>query len=185
MTAWGHEADIPRDWRDRLLAVGTRSVLFGAHQFLLHPLCLFLAWWRLYGFPADPRLWVVFFAHDLGYWGLRDLDGDAGQLHPAWGGALVGRWFGRAWGDLCLGHSRYYAQRVGIPVSKLMRADKYATCLMPLWLYVALVWLSGEYKEYIIIHGKSGAQFPPTLLGWARCMRADWLAAYGPGAGGA
>jgi hypothetical protein len=54
--------------------VGTKSILFGAHQFVLHPLILFVAWWQLYGFPADPRLWVAFVVHDLGYWGKPNMD---------------------------------------------------------------------------------------------------------------
>ncbi|MDQ6662779.1 MAG: hypothetical protein M3Z23_00090, partial [Acidobacteriota bacterium] len=43
------------------MKIGTRSVLFGAHQFLLHPVFLAIAWRRLYGFPWDPRLWAAFF----------------------------------------------------------------------------------------------------------------------------
>jgi hypothetical protein len=41
--------------------IGTKSVLFGAHQFLLHPMFLALAWWRLYGFPREVWLWIAFF----------------------------------------------------------------------------------------------------------------------------
>ncbi len=29
--------------------VGTRSLLFGAHQFAIHPWFVAAAWWRLYG----------------------------------------------------------------------------------------------------------------------------------------
>ena len=48
------------------MKVGTKSVLFGAHAFWLHPFFVAVAWTRLYGFPWDPRLWVAFFVHDLG-----------------------------------------------------------------------------------------------------------------------
>ena len=51
------------------MKIGTRSVLFGAHAFWLHPWFVAAAWWKLYGFPWDPRLWVAFFLHDLGYFG--------------------------------------------------------------------------------------------------------------------
>lgn len=51
------------------MKTGTKSVLFGAHCFFIHPLFVALAWWKLFGFPWDPRLWVAFFVHDLGYWG--------------------------------------------------------------------------------------------------------------------
>src|SRR3990167_10895950 len=48
------------------LTIGTKSVLFGAHQFLIHPWFVAWAWWKLYGFPFDPRLWVAFYVHDIG-----------------------------------------------------------------------------------------------------------------------
>ena len=60
--------------------VGTRSLLFGVHQFAIHPWFVAAAWWRLYGFPFDPRLWVAFFVHDLGYWGKPNMDGAEGDL---------------------------------------------------------------------------------------------------------
>lgn len=41
------------------MKIGTRSLLYGAHQFMLHPLFLALAWRKLYGAPLDPRLWVA------------------------------------------------------------------------------------------------------------------------------
>ena len=31
------------------MKVGTRSLLFGSHQFMLHPLFVAIAWRRLYG----------------------------------------------------------------------------------------------------------------------------------------
>ena len=50
------------------MKVGTKSVLFGAHCLLIHPVCLAIASWRLYGFPWDLRLWLAFGVHDIGYW---------------------------------------------------------------------------------------------------------------------
>src|ERR1700676_2969289 len=72
--------------RKRFLSLGTRSVLFGAHQFILHPLFLAVAWTKLYGFPLDPRLWAAFFLHDVGYLGKDNLDGAEGETHPELGG---------------------------------------------------------------------------------------------------
>lgn len=43
------------------MTVGTKSLLFGAHQFLIHPWFVAWGWWTLYGFPFDPRLWAAFF----------------------------------------------------------------------------------------------------------------------------
>ncbi len=58
------------------MTVGTRSVLFSAHQFVIHPWFVAAAWWRLYGFPWAPRLWVAFFVHDLGHCGRAWSTGD-------------------------------------------------------------------------------------------------------------
>lgn len=76
------------------MRIGTKSVLFGAHCFFLHPWFVALAWWKLYGFPRDPRLWVAFFVHDLGYIGKPNMDGPEGETHPEFG-ARVMRWFDR------------------------------------------------------------------------------------------
>lgn len=63
------------------MKVGTKSLLFGAHNIFIHPFLVFIAWWRLYGFPADPRLWVAFIVHDWGYLGKPNMDGPEGETH--------------------------------------------------------------------------------------------------------
>jgi len=75
------------------LSIGTRSVLYGYHQFLIHPLFVAWGWWKLYGFPWDPRLWVAFFVHDLGYIGKPNMDGDEGEQHPWVGATIMGELF--------------------------------------------------------------------------------------------
>lgn len=35
------------------MKVGTKSLLFGAHNIFIHPFLVFIAWWRLYGFPEN------------------------------------------------------------------------------------------------------------------------------------
>jgi len=60
-------------------------------------------WWTLYGFPFDPRLWVAFFVHDLGYIGKPNMDGPEGtrlgravarrglgEVGPGWAGGAGG-----------------------------------------------------------------------------------------------
>jgi len=128
--------------------IGTRSVLFGAHQFALHPWFVAAAWWRLYGFPCDPRLWVAFAIHDLGYLGKPNMDGAEGERHPEWAARVMGRLFGRGWHDFCLLHSRFYAKALDRPFSRLCVADKLAIALTPSWLYVPMVRLTGEINEY-------------------------------------
>jgi hypothetical protein len=72
------------------MKIGTKSVLFGAHCFLLHPWFVLWAWIKLYGFPWDPRLWVAFFVHDLGYWGKPNMDGPEGETHVELGAKIMG-----------------------------------------------------------------------------------------------
>jgi hypothetical protein len=85
--------------------VGTRSVLYGYHAFYLHPLFVARGWYALYGWRRvqigirsvhdhgatvyvrvwtsllDPRLWLSFFLHDLGYLGSPNMDGPEGERH--------------------------------------------------------------------------------------------------------
>lgn len=77
------------------MKIGTKSVLFGAHCFFLHPWFVATAWWKLYGFPWDPRLWVAFFVHDLGYWGKPNMDGPEGETHVEFGAKVLGFLFDR------------------------------------------------------------------------------------------
>lgn len=163
-------------------SVGTRSVLFGAHCFLIHPWFVALAWWRLYGFRTvedphvgavslrDPRLWLAFVVHDLGYWGKPNMDGDEGELHPVWGARVMSRlfdaeddrllwlfdpgtndtidWVG-PWGKFSLYHSRFLSKGHGTTYSLLCVADKLAVALEPWWLYLPRVVATGEIREYI------------------------------------
>lgn len=145
--------------------IGTKSVLFGVHQFILHPLLLAIGWWKAYGFRRveigvagdlavcaslrDPRLWVAFVVHDIGYLGKPNMDGPEGETHPELGARIMRSLFGDAWGDLVLLHSRYYAKKLGRPVSALCFADKWVIVLEPAWLYLPRVWLSGELGEFI------------------------------------
>ncbi|MDQ2947929.1 MAG: hypothetical protein M3Y27_18685 [Acidobacteriota bacterium] len=131
------------------MKIGTRSVLFGAHQFLLHPVFLAFAWRKLYGFPWDLRLWAAFFVHDLGYLGSGDMDGSEGEKHVELGAHIMRTLFGNSWGEFCGRHSRYYARSRGLTVSRLCVADKLAFVLTPNWLYLPMTRATGEIFEYI------------------------------------
>lgn len=148
------------------MKIGTKSVLFGAHQFLIHPVFVFFAWWKLYGFPWDPRLWVAFFVHDLGYLGKPNMDGPEGDWHVTLGAEIMGWLFDRfgkcraghqdhkyhvSWYCFCFYHSRFMAKRYGVKVSRLCIADKLATSFEPWWLYLPRVILSREIKEYMAL----------------------------------
>lgn len=125
--------------------------MFGCHQFILHPLLLALAWWKLYRFPWHWKLWLVFVVHDWGYWGMPDMDGEQGEQHPKLGAEIVRRLLGDRWAQFTLCHSRYYAQRVNLPVSRLCLADKLSIVITPNWLWILLARLSGELDYYM--HG--------------------------------
>jgi hypothetical protein len=138
-------------------AVGTKSVLFGVHQFLWHPITVLLAWIELYGIPNWREL-VCIFIHDLGYWGKPNMDGYEGEKHPEWA-AWFATWyldrFPRLpyfpyddYHDLCLLHSRSYAKKVKRQPSKLCWADKLSVKYDPWWFYLLRARLSGEIWEY-------------------------------------
>lgn len=131
------------------MKVGTKSVLFGAHCFFIHPWFVALAWWKLYGFPWDPRLWVAFFVHDLGYIGKPNMDGEEGELHPFRGAFIMGALFGKRWYEFTLYHSRFLAKKAGAQYSRLCVADKLALVITPSWIYLPMVRATGEIKEYM------------------------------------
>src|SRR4051812_8551241 len=186
------------------MKIGTKSVLFGVHQFLLHPLFIAIGWWQEYGFRRvriaervaytivdfetgnqvdfidytdtwllDPRLWVAFCVHDLGYIGKPNMDGSEGEEH-VWLGAKIMHWlFDRPkakwvykaleghrhltpiftlnfkWRNFTLYHSRFYAKKNNSHFSKLCVADKLSIVLEPWWLYLPRVNWSGEIDEYM------------------------------------
>jgi len=130
--------------------IGTRSVLYGAHCAILHPWFLALAWWKLYGFPCDIRLWAAFWLHDVGYISKRDMDGADGETHVELGARLMTALFGESWGAFTAAHSRYWAKRNGRQFSRLCVADKLAFVLTPDWLYVPMARATGELSEYML-----------------------------------
>jgi len=148
------------------MTTGTKSVLFGAHCFFIHPWFVLWAYWELYGFTLDPRIIVACIVHDWGYWGKSEMDSDDGETHPLLGARIMGYLFDdkdnlyeSPWHDFALLHSRYYAKRLGKPFSRLCVADKLSICLTPWWLYIPLVKLTGEINEYM--HNGRTAKLDP------------------------
>jgi hypothetical protein len=165
------------------MKLGTKSLLFGAHAFWLHPWFVAWAWWKLYGFPWDPRLWVAFIIHDWGYWGLDKMDDSKGEYHPLWAARVMHRLFDRPirmrvgpgtwsfkdrisyhefdcpesfrlviesweWYYEVLLHSRFLSRQLNREPSQLCYADKLAIAFTPWWLYLPMVRLTGEIREY-------------------------------------
>ena len=131
------------------MTVGTKSVLFGAHCFLIHGFFVARGWSALWGFPWDLRLWAAFFLHDLGYLGSTTMEGPRGEEHVHVGARIMGLFFGDQWADFTRRHSRYWSKRHGVSVSQLCYADKLAFAMMPSWLYLPMARASGELAEYM------------------------------------
>ena len=130
------------------MKIGTRSILFGVHQFILHPFFVTWAWRITYSkWPSWKEL-VAIFLHDVGYLGKPNMDGVEGEQHPRVGAAIASRWLGGDYGDMVLRHSRAMARSIGMGVSKLCLPDKMATLMYPTWLYLSLATMSGEIHEY-------------------------------------
>jgi len=140
------------------MKIGTRSLLYGVHQFALHPLLVAVAFGKLY--PHYRSLmkcwgfWVAVVVHDWGYWGCPNMDGREGKQHPIAGAGLTQKLTGSLlWSQFAYRHSKSACAVSGEPVSELYHADKYAICLYPQWLYLLLGRASGEMREYMSRQG--------------------------------
>lgn len=148
-----------------MIPVGTKSVLFGVHQFLWHPITVGLAWRKLYGVWPNRYQWIAIFCHDLGYIGKPNMDGPEGKTHPVRGARIartLTRWLARLSGKsegaaalagchiyfLSLYHSREYCKLHESEPSKLYAADKFCCFFDPPWLYLLRAHLSGEIYEF-------------------------------------
>lgn len=158
------------------MKIGTKSVLYGAHCFLVHWAFVALGWYKVYGWkrvhigyrdPRDPTghfteslrpeyaalwrpaLWAAFFLHDIGYLGKPNMDGPEGEKHPFVAARIMAFLFGEPWGRFVLFHSRFLAKQHGVTPSPLCIADKLAITLEPWWFYLPRVNLTGEVKEYM------------------------------------
>lgn len=150
--------------------VGTRSVLYGAHCWFLHPWFVAWAWWKLYGFPWDPRLWVAFFVHDLGYVGKPNMDGPEGEEHPRLGARIMAALFdGVAWKDA--GFERYRSSGEWKRGVELIDQDLHLVTIVATNLEsVAL----GEWGKLCLLHSRYYAK--KLDLPFSRLCVADKLA---------
>ena len=144
------------------MKVGTKSLFFGVHQFLWHPLTVTLAWRELYKSCPSWKEFICIFIHDWGYWGSPNMDGEEGEKHPEWAANFsmkhidkLYRYFPNLerygiyiYRNLCLYHSRHYARMYNHEPSKLCWADKLCYKYDPVWFYTLRAKLSGEIKEY-------------------------------------
>lgn len=147
------------------MKIGTKSLLFGVHQFALHPAFVLVAWLIVY--RSWPKLYQLcaIIVHDWGYWGCENMDGPEGEEHPNRCILFLCRKLPQSPFRMnmfteVMGHSRFAASNYGVGLSDLFRADKMATALYPRWLYLLLGNLTGEIKEYMY-HGtvKGGGKY--------------------------
>ena len=194
------------------MRIGTKSVLFGVHCFLLHPFLIAYGWWKayrtrrvyigdrsmydmlsgrgvhvvkqpVYANIFDPRVWVAFIVHDLGYLGKPNMDGPEGETHPELGAKIMYVLFGEPWGDFVLLHSRYYAKRLDRELSALCVADKWVGVIEPAWLYLPRARASGELAEFLEVgatraHSTDTNMTPFERAGMASRDPRKWHAAF-------
>ncbi len=130
------------------MKIGTKTLLFGNHQFILHPACVYISWVRLYRRLPSWRETLCIAIHDWGYWGKPNIDGPEGELHPVWAAVWAARHFGPEHWCLISCHSKTLADRRSMAVSRLYLPDKMGAVLPPVWLLTILGRLSGETEEY-------------------------------------
>jgi hypothetical protein len=143
------------------MQIGTKTLLYGNHQFLVHPFFVGIAWVRLYRKLPNPKEALCILIHDWGYWGKPNIDGPEGEEHPfaaaMWAHEYLDGFY-RKWyykntnpfryQNLCLYHSGTLAKRHGNPVSRLYMPDKIGIASTPIWLLTLCGKLSGETEEY-------------------------------------
>lgn len=130
------------------MKLGTKSLLFGVHQFILHPLLVWFSWILLYKNAPNWKELICIFIHDWGYWNIFFLKDAEGDRHPEVAAKIANKLFGQKYYFFILGHSTFYNTRYDVKISKLMAPDKYWHCIVPFWFFKMLSIPSGEFKYY-------------------------------------
>jgi hypothetical protein len=155
------------------MRTGTKSLLFGVHQFAWHPVTVTLAWRKLYGKWPTWRESICILVHDWGYWGCEKMDDAKGEEHPILGANLVYAIFrDHAMYMLCRYHSRHHARVHGQEPSALCWPDKLSHIFYPVWLYWFLSTITGEVNEY---KGNAEIYLGRRLSNW---QYAQWIKAH-------
>lgn len=149
------------------MKLGTKTLLFGVHQVIIHPLLVLIAWVKIYrSFPSWREMFCII-VHDWGYWGMTNLKDAEGDKHPEFGAKLAWKLLGSEWGDFILGHSSFYMIRNGVKKSKLFAPDKYWHCMIPLWFYKLLAVPTGEFKHYRTLkHARQVSDHQASDIDW-------------------
>lgn len=156
------------------MKTGTKSILFGVHQFIWHPITVARAWRFLYRRKPSLDELICIWVHDLGYWGCPNMDGEEGKRHPARGASIAEKlvyWrhryvlrhsngFSRYQAAKaylrCALHSSSYAKLHNEKVSDLYLPDKVSILCEPGWFYRLRARLSGEGDEFVANSPRAG-----------------------------
>jgi len=121
---------------------GTKSVLFGCHNPILHGIFVLMAWKLEY--KAWPKWWeiICIFLHDIGVWGRQYLSDDDAKIGHWETGAHFAVWlfnfgplrFANLGGAPFLFIAGHAPEESGYPKSKLWKPDKRVWLVAPLWL---------------------------------------------------
>jgi len=121
--------------------------MIGMHNPLFHGFFVTLAWKKIYKRYPSLKEVICILLHDIGYIKQNFIDSDKDR-HPELGALICKYLFGIKYYNLCITHSRDYAKKLKLPLSKLGYADKYSVLLIPDIIYKPLIYLGGEAQEY-------------------------------------
>ena len=123
-----------------------RSYIIGMHNPTIHGLAIVKAWIKLYYKLPSPKEAFCIVFHDIGYLWQNKIDGPEDK-HPEFGARLCGL-MGKSYFEMCICHSRVYAKKYTLDLSKLGYADKASLLMLPNWLFKNMIWIGGEASEY-------------------------------------
>jgi hypothetical protein len=107
-----------------------------------------VAWRWIYGSWPSWKEIAAICVHDWGYWGCAEMDGEDGIRHPEFGATIADNLLGEEYGNLVRGHSKGYADRLGVALSKLYAPDKLSHVFELAPFYVLRTRLTGELGQY-------------------------------------
>jgi len=132
------------------MKLGTRSLLFGCHQILLHPLFTLIGWVKLYGWGSiNFQVLLAIFFHDWGYWGCESIDGPDGSMHPFFFPSYFDNSRFNTVRKEITWHSRHLSAIFDTQPSRLCWADKLGLIIMPPSWWALFAYASGEGWEYM------------------------------------
>lgn len=128
------------DWK---IKSGIGCLIFGYHNFIFHPLTLYLSYIDRYKKLPSFEWVLCFIFHDVGY-AFIDMKNirDGKENHPIYGAYIIKTLIGDYWADICIRHSREFCNNEN--VSDLAYIDKDSTRFHPIEFAIIQCFISGE-----------------------------------------